>query len=129
MATLSHFLLGSGIASGIVAILGVTLQSTIGDASVPWDTVGSVGIAGAVVGVGGYFLRRESAIRKELAEQHEAQLKNRDEVNKEIAARFGETATSLTKTYADSTLAQEQRSQEREKRLHELLDRLTKDRE
>jgi len=128
MATLSHFLLGSGIASGIVAILGVTLQSTIGDASVPWDTVGSVGIAGAVVGVGGYFLRRESAIRKELAEQYEAQLKNRDEVNKEIAARFGETATSLTKTYADSTLAQEQRSQEREKRLHELLDRLTKDR-
>lgn len=128
MATISHFLLGSGIASGIVAILGVTLQSTIGDASVPWDKIGSVGIAGAVVGVGGYFLRRESAIRKELAEQHEAQLKNRDEVNKEIAARFGETATSLTKTYADSTLAHEQRSQEREKRLHELLDRLTKDR-
>lgn len=128
MVTLSHFLLGGGIASCLVAVVGVTLQSTMGDASVPWDKIGSVGIAGAVVGVGGYFLRRESAIRKELAEQHESQLKARDEVNKEVAQKFGDTATNLTKTFADSTLAQQARAEAREERLHDLLERLTKDR-
>ena len=127
MNLLSTILATGGAVSGAAAVVGVTMQATVGDATFPWDKVGSAGIAGAVVLVGGYFLRRESAIRAELAVQHATEMRERDGVIKEVAEKFGDTATTITRTFADSTTAAEVRAQQREQRLHELLERITKD--
>lgn len=128
MTTLAHFFAIGGVTSGAIAIVGIAMQATVGDTAFPWDKVGSAGIAGAIVFVGGYFLRRENAIRAELAAQHAEQLKQRDEVNKTIAQTFGESTATMTKTYVDKAAADELRAQDREKRLQDLYERLTKER-
>lgn len=128
MNTISAISLCGGTIGGLMAVVGITMQATVGDAAFPWDKVGSVGIAGAIVGVGTYFLRRESAIRSELAAQHESQLRDRDAVNKHIATTFAESTSTMTRTYVDKAQADEIRAQQREKQLQDLYERLTKDR-
>lgn len=128
MTNLTHFLATGGVLGGAVAVLGITMQATVGDAAVPWDKIGNVGIVTVVVMVGGYFLRRENAIRSELGAQHAEQMKARDEVNKHIATTFAESTQTMTKTYVDKAAADEVRAQQRERQLQDLYERLTKDR-
>lgn len=128
----------SGIASAALGAFGITMvavQAPGIDPALPWKEIGSIGLAGAIVCVGGYFLKREGGIRSELMkiqsdrdQMHTNYLRDRDAVTKDIVEKFSATATGITKTFAESSAASDLRAERREDALRDLLHNLTKDR-
>lgn len=111
----------SGAAFGAGAI-ATTIQAP-DIAGIPWEKIGATGAAGAVLLCVWFFLRRDAEVRKE----HAAQLTERDVTIKAIASDFSETSTGITRTFAETTKASEERAERREKELREWMHNLTRD--
>jgi hypothetical protein len=95
-----------------------TLQGPTAD--LPWDKITGTGAAGLVLCAVWLFLKRDEKVRAE----HGEQLKERDATIKGIANDFNATSTGITRTFAESTKAMDERAQQREARLAEMFQRL-----
>ena len=118
----TNLIVAGAVITGAVGILGTINQGTTD--SIPWDLLKTSGVTGSILFVGWYFLSRDKEQRKE----HAATLTQRDETIKVVAKEFGDTATNISRTFADTTKAMDERAEKREEKLAALFQQLTRDR-
>lgn len=118
----TNFLVAGAVITGAVGVLGTVNQGSADN--VPWDLLKTTGVTGSILFVGWYFLSRDKETRKE----HAATLEKRDETIKTVAKEFGDTATNISRSFADTTKAMDERAEKREEKLAALFSQLTRDR-
>lgn len=118
----TNLIVAGAVITGAVGILGTINQGATDN--IPWDLLKTSGVTGSILFVGWYFLSRDKEQRKE----HAATLTQRDETIKVVAKEFGDTATNISRSFADTTKAMDERAEKREEKLAALFQQLTRDR-